>query len=95
MMWVPDETLDKWKEVIKDGIVGAEKEKNPMPLGMSLGKMRDNFSSARTMNTSSMGDWTVQTNNGTRADGTLGGGFQSPVDPNSDLKGVNNMGGKP
>lgn len=95
MMWVPDETLDKWKEVIKDGIVGAEKEKNPMPLGMSLGKMRDNFSSARTMNKSSMGDWTVQTNNGTRADGTLGGGFQSPVDPNSDLKGVNNMGGNP
>jgi len=86
-------SFQMFADAVTFGLLKADDQKNATkPMATSLQVMRNNFLGGSTMNKSDIGSWTTQTNNGTREDGTMGGSYNSPVDPNGGLSGLNDMG---
>jgi len=86
-------SFESMKDAVTFGFLKADEQKNAtQPLAASLQIMRNEFSGAGTMSKSNIGSWDTQTSNGTREDGTMGGSYNSPVDPNGGLSGLNDMG---
>ena len=86
-------SFDWMANALTFGFLKADEQKNATrPMATSLQIMRNEFSGAGTMSKSNIGSWGTQTDNGTREDGTMGGSYNSPVDPNGGLSGLNDMG---